>query len=193
MTKTLFIVLGPESSGTRVVTEILEKQKGFIDMNSRKHESRFDEIVDYIGKDNQTAIEKFNNLREGYYIMRRSLPHLKQFLDFIALKDFVFGVRGQVVFIFTTRDKSIMVESQMKNHGWTREESIMNIDKAYNFIYELTCGTNHIFVSYETLIGMGVRYLERLLISSSHKIPLSVSGEFLVDGNKKYMESENGS
>ena len=135
--KRAILVLGPESTGTRLITRalLLAGCKGSAD-----HRQPFD-------------LELPAN--ERLIAWRRSVPHNKVWPDINQMFDSLDGLGYNVYAVVTTRDFFAVTESQVKNrHVPNKVRAIGNICKAYSHIFsELNrIGIRHIVISYESLI-----------------------------------------
>ncbi len=152
MNKKAFIVIGPESSGTRVMTEIFIKSGCSGDFG---HQQYFDETP--------PSSEKL-------VVWRRSIPHAKvKEPDIKKMYNKLVEEKYDVTVIVTTRDMSCMIKSQINApHILSEEEGIKNISDAYLFIFSLIneLKVKYYVVSYESLIlhqESTINYLSSLI------------------------------
>ena len=164
-----YLVLGPESSGTRMMTRLL-LASGCI--GDGDHAQRWDEQL----PDGETPI-----------VWRRSLPHGGEWpsLDLMTHK---LRKHGYAVFaVVMTRDWTAVARSQMEhwNHSW--ESALDNLRTAYPYIFAslLKFQVPYVMVSYESLVQYGPQSLEDLLAS----IGLTPPDEFeLYDATAQRLE-----
>lgn len=134
-----YLVLGPESSGTRMMTEILIAAGCIGDAG---HEQRFDE--------KQPA-------GESPIVWRRSVPHAGEWPS-IDLMIHRLQQSGYEVFaVVTMRDWTAMARSQVEHWNHTFESAIENIRGAYPYIFAslLKFRVPYIMTSYEGLVEYG--------------------------------------
>lgn len=162
-----FLILGPESSGTRLVTRILI---GAGCLGSSEHLQPFDHEI----PSNRELI-----------VWRRSFPHKGQWPNVPSLISTLQWRGYHVVGVVTLRDFSCMAKSQVRTHRPdTLREAISNIRKAYVTIFT-GLGKNPFFtVSYEELILRPALALE----STCKLLGLEPTTDFeeIADGNEKY-------
>lgn len=168
--KRSYLVLGPESSGTRMMTEILIAAGCDGDAG---HEQRWD-------TESPTS---------DRIVWRRSAPHGGGWPNIDGM---VWELRrlGYSVFaIVLNRDWTAMAKSQGESWGHTFESAIRNIRSAYPHIFSDLRIKNvpYICVSYESLIQRGPQVLSPLFeILGGLDVP-----EFTVyDGNSKWLDRQ---
>lgn len=164
--KKAFIVLGPESSGTRFLTEILIAGGCHGDPG---HIQRFD-------------TREFNNLDP--VVWRRSVPHNSQRLDLRGMLEKLKDYRVTVVVI--TRDWYPTERSQVsRNHSKSIAEATIKIKKALKsiFVQIVTAEIDYVLISYEALSFNPVETQKSLLrrLGLKDDVILTVH-----DGNKKW-------
>lgn len=156
MSKRAFLVLGPVSSGTRLMTRILMSVGCEGDYG---HRQRWD---NGLPKD------------ESCIVWRRSVPHkdwkyppISKMIN--ALKDC--GYRVQAV--ITSRDWHATASSIVKNHvPETMSEALESIRKAYRHIFKEIGGVRYELVNYEALSDPNMRkqLLKRLGLPTTDKV-----------------------
>jgi hypothetical protein len=162
--KTAYFVMGPESSGTRMLTEAFIKAGCYGD-------SSIDQRMDDM------------NFSEDLIVFRRSLPHggIWPNIPYIISKMAGYTIRP----IMILRDKAYTIKSQIKNqHVATEIEAIDNIRFGIEYAYRNLAaeGLSLTVVLYETF----VKYPEvRGLFFKSFGL-VSPSMEFH-DGNLQYV------
>lgn len=118
--KEAFLVLGAESSGTRMLTQVLTGAGCYGDFS---HEQRMDNLI-------------FDNLPDRI-VFRRSFPHGD---SWPKIEDIVYKLRDvqyQVNLLVIMRDKDFCVASQMREgHELTEYQCHWNIIYAMNLIFE---------------------------------------------------------
>ena len=163
-----YLVLGPESSGTRCITQLL------VDAGCRGdagHEQPFD-----------------RRLPEGVspIVWRRSIPHGKQWPDIGAMVDALKAKGYDVRAIVTTRDWHPVIRSQVKaRHVAGRDEALANLRRAYPFTFEhlMKAAIPWWLVSYEALVARPKKVAANLLAELGLPLPEKVE---VFDGNEKY-------
>ncbi|HEV7898719.1 MAG TPA: hypothetical protein VGP31_12835 [Planosporangium sp.] len=140
-----FLLVGPESSGTKLTAELL-----------RRAGCRSVEIV---GGDDGPELPL-----DGHPpLVRRSFPHGADWLTVTQLVALLGAEDVQVV--VTTRDWFTMVDSQVaRGLATDRETALANVRRAYRDIFTGICelGLPYLLSSYEALTSQP-RYAERLL------------------------------
>ncbi len=143
MGRKAYLVLGPESSGTRMMTQILMATGCAGDGD---HDQRWDSVL----PDGETSV-----------VWRRSVPHGGQWppLDLMVkrLRERSYEVYGVVM----SRDWTAMMRSQVEHWEHTRESAIKNIRMAYPYIFSslLKFQVPYVMVNYESLMQHGVQSL----------------------------------
>lgn len=142
-----YLVLGPESSGTRMMTKLLIAAGCIGDGD---HEQRWDEHL----PEGETPI-----------VWRRSLPHGGEWpsLDLMThrLRERSYRVHAVVM----ARDWTAVARSQQEHWGHTWETALHNIRTAYPYIFSslLKFQVPYVMVSYESLVQHGSQSLSELL------------------------------
>lgn len=167
-----YLVLGAESTGTRLVTRLLI-ECGCI--GDGGHEQRWDKQLPH--SDNQPLI-----------VIRRSFPHLKQWQN---LYDLLQKLRkndyDQLIAVVLTRDWNSVIQSQL-NYGHTKskEDSATNIRRAYYWIIKQLYEFNiqYYIQTYEALKD------ESILRNFIKEIGLELpeNHEQITDQNRKYYQ-----
>lgn len=167
--KRAYLVLGPESSGTRLMTRLLIAAGCFGDSG---HEQRLD---DY-GLEHAAKV----------IVWRRSLPHggewplIPHMVEQLLMHDY------EVTAVVMSRDwHSMIISQQQAPHAETVEEAVCNIRTAYGMIFAGLRGTPFEVVNYEALIQRPLdtfRYLAQRLGLPSVEAP----GIYIYDGNERY-------
>lgn len=145
-----FLILGPESSGTRLVTRIL--------INNGCHGS--DEHIQPFDS------EPFNGLSP--VVLRRSIPHYREWLN-VESDGILRKFDGyDLIVIVTTRDHHAMISSQVEvGHAETYHKAQENIAAAYDQIFSFIKehDLKYVISSYESLIYEPVEAQKRLVDS----------------------------
>ncbi len=165
MGKKAFLVLGPESSGTRFVTSLFILAGCYGDAG---HEQRLDNEI----PDVETLV------------WRRSLPHNKVWVDpqALFLKLYDVGVY-QIYPVVCVRDWFCIAESQLKNgYALTRGDAFRNIEQAYNMTYY---DLSPVMFVYEAAMLYGRAYIDMFMSPLGLTIPLGVSVD-IRNGDDKY-------
>lgn len=164
--KKAYIVLGPESSGTRFLTEILIAGGCHGDAG---HIQPFDK-------------GGFNDLSP--VVWRRSVPHNSQGLDLCGMLEKLKDYKVTVVVI--TRDWYPTERSQVKcNHSNSILEATMKIKKALKSIFVQIVSTeiDYVLIPYEALLLHPVETQKHLL----ERLGLKTNDTIKVyDGNRKW-------
>lgn len=141
-----YLVLGPESSGTRMMTRLL-MESGCV--GDGDHEQRWDTGL----PTGQTPI-----------VWRRSLPHGGEWPS-IDLMTHRLREQGYTVYaIVMMRDWTAVAHSQIEHWGHTWETALDNIRTAYPYIFSslLKFQVPYVMVSYESLVQHGSQSLNEL-------------------------------
>lgn len=165
----VYIVVGPEASGTRFVTNCLISAGCFGDSG---HTQRLDSEVD---------------TSKDLLVFRRSLPHAKDWPDIGQLVNKFKVFDYSVKLLIMVRDVDCLIQSQLRNkHTPDRERAIAHIEEAYRMIGKFIAENPEIpfhYVPYESLLEpCGIRSLLTCLNLPTDKIPVPK------DGNKKYQK-----
>tara|TARA_B100000989_G_C19472688_1_gene441440 strand:+ start:666 stop:1202 length:537 start_codon:yes stop_codon:yes gene_type:complete len=165
------IVIGPESSGTRNLTRLLISA-GFA--GDSGHEQRF------------FNPEIFKKEKPEKFVIRTSVPHDNQLIDFVRLKEVYENLNYKIYVLITSRDWNCMLQSQVNaGHTDTLDNAEERTRLALSFIYE-KCFHSKIsynIVSYESLVNYPketLGFLEKLI---DIKFP---EDHNIVNGNLKY-------
>jgi hypothetical protein len=136
MSKLCILVLGPESSGTRLITRLLIAGGAVGDGD---HDQRFD-------------IEPPRH--EPVAVWRRSIPHRHEWPNIGSMVDVLQARAYHVEAVVTQRDWWPMTQSQIGPHVADRHEAEANIRRAYAHIYGslAACSVPFVTVSLEGLI-----------------------------------------
>lgn len=169
----LFIVTGPESSGTRLATQILLSAGCFGDAG---HEQRLDDPNFQVGPDADV-------------VLRRSYPHRGEALDIKKIQRRFHC--WKTVVVVTTRDWDCNALSQVaQGHAPTLADAILKIRYAYcQIFFELSkhC-MNYQLLSYEQLILEPKTTQVRLLSSLGLPLPHYATGLVEIrNENRKWM------
>lgn len=167
--KIAFFVIGPESSGTKMLTEALIKTgvHGSYGHHQPMDNGNFSKLPDII-------------------VFRRSLPHARQWasLESICRRFELFGYK--VVPIVILREPAITRLSQVKNgHVPNVGAAIANMKKAKEVIKTFMVERQTVTVSYEKFVAD-----ENYRLKFFKKIGRNPPVMTFYDGNKKYRKSE---
>ena len=169
--KKAFFVIGPESSGTRMMTRAFIKCGAY---GSGGHLQKLDE-------------EGFKGGHE-MIVFRRSVPHGKFMPNLVRLIGRMSKNEYEIIPIVILRDKDACAASQVKNkHAKSLEEARSSIEEAVSHIYaELSSAGQHpVIIHYEPFVANpAVR--EAFFNSIGLKVP---DMEFY-DGNEQYKEKQ---
>lgn len=173
--KKAFFVIGPESSGTRLMTSILVEDCGVYGEYSH-YQLKFE--------DKETLAPKFNTHEEQHVAFRRSLPHARLWPNLYETIRIIQDAKYVVTMLILHRDWNAMIQSQVKNgHVGSSSEARFNIKRAYREIFTAIngIGLDYINIVYECLKTIG--YVKWL--SSELELPF-VEKIQVTDENKKY-------
>jgi hypothetical protein len=128
------LVVGGESTGTRLMTRILCHMGYYGDDG---HEQRLDSVIPQY-----PAI-----------VWRRSVPHARQFPPLRDMAAQLTAMGYTVSALVMSRDWYAASKSQIAaGHVASEDEAITNLRKAYPYIYEQITGVPYRVVNYEALI-----------------------------------------
>ncbi len=165
--KRAFLVVGPESSGTRLVTRILIDAGAIGDAT---HAQRFD----------QTGL--LASTLPDLIVWRRSLPHSGCWIDAANWIESVRLLGYQVDVLFVTRDWHATISSQLAaGHVQNRDEAEENLRRAYSLLATISAPFR--VVSYEALRDRGC--LQALLRDLLLSVDVCVE---VADENAKWYE-----
>jgi hypothetical protein len=170
-----FLVLGPESSGTKLFTEIL---MGAGCIGDAGNEQRWDNELPVFGRDDPI-------------VWRRSVPHGESYPDITGMVDGLRNVGCQVVAYVTTRDWTCILDSRVMNAGIINHEiASQRLQWAYPYIFSHleAAKVPYAVVSYEALILYGEGYIKRML--KIFGLEMGTLPE-IYNGNDKYYGDEN--
>lgn len=165
------LVLGPESSGTRIWTKVLIESGC---MGDHTHQQRWDiEVPETLTK----------------IVWRRSVPHGAKLPDIDSMVEELREKEYEVMAYVTTRDWFCMVESQTGKHTDEKIESFGNLQIAYPFIFKKLeeLEIPFVVVSYEALVERKKEYINKML--GVFGLDHFQEDNFLIDGNAKYYEN----
>ncbi len=167
-----YLVVGPESSGTRMVTELLIAAGCEGDCG---HTQRWD----------QGSPEAADH---PMIVWRRSVPHAGRWPDIAAIcADLVSAGYGRLIVLVTVRDATCLERSQvMRRHVGTCVSARENISRCYRHIFKGLAradGAEVVMVSYEALLLHGDLAAAALL----ERIGIDGPGELVItDQNAKH-------
>lgn len=165
MDKRAFFVIGPESSGTRMMTKaLLLASDGYGDAGhgQRMDGSSFENLPDVI-------------------VFRRSLPHARKWPDVCEIISRMQSAGYKVIVIAMCRNIDVLVRSQLKHHHVeSRHQALGNIDQANGII--------------ESIESVDVNYGEFVTNRNARaalftRLGLNVPNMQFYDGNEKYKVS----
>lgn len=175
MNKRAYLVLGPESSGTRLMTKLLISAGCWGDDG---HEQRLDGM-------NREALVR---LGPPLIVWRRSVPHAGEWPNVAGL---VSGLRDcgySVTALVMSRDWHATACSQLAApHAETVAEALANIQRAYRDIFAGLDGVPYEVVNYEALVLHGRPVLRYLMRRLGLDEPCGVT---VYDGNAKWYPEE---
>ncbi|MBN1814714.1 MAG: hypothetical protein JXA14_22935 [Anaerolineae bacterium] len=137
--KQAFFVVGPESSGTRLLTRVLIRSGCFGDDG---HRQRMDDLVFYG--------------RPSHIAFRRSVPHDGGWPDLARIVRLMRQAGYDVTALVTVRELQAMAKSQVRaGHVRTISTALGNIERAYRSIFAglgKLYGTGLFVVPYEAAV-----------------------------------------
>lgn len=185
--KKAFLVLGPESHGNHLVTDILVHAG--CHGHSGDHANWDKQWQAGVHNDNQPWDHALPT-DEDPIVWRRSVPHLKNMPDIKNMVDSLEARQYEVTGIVITREPYAALQSQLKwHHVKNLATGITNIEKAYKYIFSQLEKANIHFVmtSYEALVN----YPEAQdLLLQQLTLELPETRLPVWDGNKKWYVSE---
>jgi hypothetical protein len=181
--KRAYLVVGPESSGTRFLTQLLVDAGCFGDGG---HDQRLDKQ----GDPSRALVEETQLPKDDTPIVwRRSYPRGGQWVELSKPIAQLRGKGYEVWVVVATRDWFPMIRSQMKEHAHVKDEAIghENVRKAYRTIFEhLPKDVPFVMASYESIARYRRRAIRRLL-EALHLIRPRLVNK-ITDGNAKWYE-----
>ena len=169
--KRAFLVLGPESSGTRLMTRLL------IAAGCNGSDDHFNQPFDGGVPMNGPELA----------IWRRSVPHDKQWANIPSMVRALRGANYRVMAVVTTRDWHATCRSQVAM-GHVRDYKMAqdNLHDAYPHIFSglERAQCNFVVVSYDALVRRPKPFLRVLM--DMLELPFPESIENIYDGNEKW-------
>lgn len=167
--KTAYLVIGPESSGTRMMTKILVQAgcAGDHDYFQRWDTERF-------------AGQKV--------VWRRSVPHDGKWLSSTSMINRSIAEGYTPKLIIMNRDWAPVIESQVAHkHSKNHIVALGKVRRAYKEIYDglLSKNVEFLVISYESLVQRPSKVLQQL--SSFTKLPINTDYK-IKDGNAKWFK-----
>jgi hypothetical protein len=189
--KKLFFVIGPESSGTRLITRILCESGCFGDYD---HYQRLDEFVTDHNEDLYSIIGDSKLI-----VFRRSVPHGGEFPDFKKMFYKFYSKPHKIkittpYIIVTTRNIFELCKSKMNNNG---KESIEDAYESFQLemrhIFKEVIGFDHIlFFNTSFLFKFPEISLKSLSTWSGLDISVEKVISFLYDADKNHQICHQG-
>ena len=167
--KRCFFVVGPEGSGTYMLSEALVIA-GCL----------------YVPDESTTDIERLLNWNPKQdAVIRRSIPHRGEFIDLYTIASVVKSAGYDVQAIAIFREPNATCHSVYRRAKTKRNDVYENMMGAMTCISELSMGFPVLPITYEAVVG-SVGFREWLFVEKfSLKYPNSYK---FYDGNKKYYE-----
>lgn len=161
-TKKAYVVVGPESSGTRMLTEAL------IRCGIEGGEGHYQAVDNQLGNP------------PDVFVIRRSLPHGGQWPPLLRMKKRLLDKGYELIPIAIYRDERITALSQIRNsHVRDEKEARKKIRVAKNIIEQTY--DNLIIVQYETFVGDS-----RIRKAFFNRLGLEEPDMEFYNGNAKY-------
>jgi hypothetical protein len=180
--KKLFLVVGPESSGTRLTTRILCESGCFGDF---EHYQRLDEFVTDHNEDLYSIIGE-----SKLVVFRRSIPHGGEF-PFIPDMELMFSFYNFDPYIIVpVRNLYELCKSKIKNNEKTSmEDAYDSFQKEMSFIVNTIKEYKKIlFFDTSFLFKFPELSLRSLKLWTELDIPVEKVKEFLYDADANYLE-----
>lgn len=177
MVKRAVLVLGPESSGTRLVTRILIEAGC---AGSDNHVQPFD----WTPPNDESPI-----------VWRRSLPHMKRWLDLGEMTRYLRTLGYMVSAVITDRKTQPMIQAQARDHTKNTQMARSNIARARLIltVFDEPLGplmpVTH--VQYEDLVANPPQVIQRIINPlglESDKAAAIARKMNIYDGNAQYAE-----
>lgn len=169
-----YLVLGPESTGTRFTTRILMK-------------------AGCLGSDQHAQIWDKSPFPQPSQpiVFRRSIPHSKVWPDIPSIVQRLREKGYTVQAVVTSRDWYATSKSQAKHHVKDQSEAYVNLGKVYPHIFNALSKENvpYILVTYESIIhnidsiNKLLGYLQLQALGEKELIELNIQ-----NGNKKWYD-----
>lgn len=174
LNKRAFVVLGPESSGTRLTTQLL---------------------IDAGCYGDATHIQRLDLQGAPAWawsvVWRRSAPFCRSWPDLSALVNHVGALGYQVTAVVTVRDWYAMVQSQIRaGHVADEAQALAHIQRAYRLIFNSIAGVPFVTCVYESLVQRP-KAATKALLNTLRLLP--VVSTTIYDGNARYYEVEHES
>lgn len=163
--KRCFIVTGSESSGTRLLTQIMINAGCTGDAG---HSQKIDD-------ETPTA---------DLIVIRRSMPHSGKWINLFEIAERMKSLGYVIHYLIIIRDWHATASSQMKNHVETYAQGLTNIKKAYRSIFgNIILGEdNFTIISYEAIVTQD-KYINKFLENFELKLEKEIE---LTNQNLKY-------
>lgn len=213
--KKVLLVVGPESSGTRLLTEILSAHPLIIGTsNSLKHHDILDSTWRYLEKSEidlakselLQIVENYQYHQAQYILTRRSIPHASQlgepaqymkFPDFEQLYQLCCQLDLELTVLVLNRSPVANLVSWTLNRASTQknlDKAMTQYHEAYRHLFRFLINTNLKFylVSLESLFLEKQKYIQSIfsiLNLPQHKISLKLKTETNLKRYKWYTEN----
>lgn len=169
--KRAFLVLGAESSGTRLMTRILINAGCY---GNEHHDQTLDNKIPE---------------HESLIVWRRSVPHRKKWPDLVGMVEKLEEFGFEITVFIMSRDWYSMARSQVNApHVENATKAYENISNAYEYIFAAMTAMKYELVNYEALT-QNSQVIESLL--TRHNLPHPTRSMYIYDGNAKYYEAVN--
>lgn len=173
--RNILLVVGPESSGTRIMASVLSSHPQVLGSDQGGRHSDALEHIWSLVNDGYDAASSFRALEPGWHLTRRSMPHSSmpgaaaRFMEFPALGAFLrcadeAGVN--VVAVVTTRSPAAHLGSWTASRRSVRQDAQKAVEqyhKAYTAIFAALADRVFYVTSLEGLTHEGAPYLGGLL------------------------------
>lgn len=171
--KRAFLVVGPESSGTRLVTRLL------IDAGCHGSDKHFGQPFD----------SGIPDAPPDLAVWRRSVPHNHRWPNITRMVNLLRNRGYSVQMIVTTRDWYAMIQSQVKaGHVTNMHHAYANLQRAYTHIFS-NSNVEYIILSYENLVQRPKEAIAALFHLINLEPPEKI--EYIYDGNAKWYNITN--
>jgi hypothetical protein len=173
--KNCILVVGAESSGTRIFSHLITKELGIHGKATEKgHEDALDELWKYLYKINEGESDSMPSIKHDFVLTRRSMPHsgsidraagFKEFPDLNLFYSYLNIIGCKCITLVTTRNPLKNLESCVKKRascGGDYQKALIQYESCYDLIFNSITGNNipYYILSLEGLILEGDLYIK---------------------------------
>lgn len=172
--KTVYIITGPESSGSTFIAQIIAYVVGL-----------GDSFQDWNGRG------QLGEVGDNVVVLHRSQPHGDSLYLTIDQLEVMFP-HYTLKFIICTRDKTIMCMSNIERRNKSVLQQHAEHDHAIRIMKSIMCSAHPFFIwSYETFMLMKNAYLDVLYPYLGALRPFELSEDSFKDANIRFIEKIN--